>query len=276
MPFTLDPEFAAAFKAANGSGPSSPSPVGDVKTRRDGFAANLTPLLVTQFPRLPAVSFKDFYTTSADGHQVLLRWHFKPGRNPGSAFLYIHGGGLIRGDIAAFDGLVDEYVEKSGVPYLSVEYRLAPEHRYPKALEDVYAGLTCLHANASELSVNSNRIGIHGESAGGGLAAALAIYAREKQGPSITKQILIYPMLDDRIITPDVLIKPYLVWSGADNETGWDAYLGDKRGTVDVPATAAAARLRDPAGLPPLYAEVGELDLFRDQIVDYVQKFLKA
>ncbi|KAF4453163.1 hypothetical protein F53441_4102 [Fusarium austroafricanum] len=276
MPFKFDPEFSAAFKAAGGSTGGPSTPVGDVQTRRAGFKANLKPLLATQFPERASISKTDYFTKSADGHKVHLRWHSKPGSAPGSALLYIHGGGLIMGDVSTFDGLVDEYVDTSGVPYLSVEYRLAPEHKYPKPLEDVYAGLKWLHEHAHELGVDPSRIGIHGESAGGGLAAALTIYAREAQGPSIAKQILVYPMLDDRVIQPDIYIKPFLVWSGDDNETGWDAYLGDKRGTTNVSETAAPARLEHPSGLPPMYAEVGELDLFRDQVVDYVQRFSKA
>lgn len=276
MPFYFDPEFAAAYAPYATPKTQPGTKVGDVKTRRAGFATVLKPLLATQFPTLLTILTKDYFTKSSDGYELLLRWYSKPNSNPGSAVLFIHGGGLILGHVSAFDGLVAEYVNTSGVPYLSVEYRLAPEHKYPKAVEDVYAGMTWLHEHASELGVETNRIGVHGDSAGGGLAAALAIFARERRGPPIAKQILVYPMLDDRIIKPDHHTEPFLIWSGQDNETGWNAYLGDKRGTTTVPETAAAARLKDPTGLPSLYVEVGELDLFRDQAVDYVQKFSKA
>lgn len=280
MAFKLDSEFSAATSTAVGpSAPPSAMPE-DIETRRQNFATKFKPLLAMQFPRIPWISKKNFFTTSADGHEVLLRWYSKTtsitSSTSGPAILFIHSGGLIYADVSTFDGLVEEYVSQCDVPYLSVEYRLAPEHKYPKALEDVYAGLAWLHAHAAELGVNPDRIAIHGESAGGGLAAALAIYSRQMKGPRIAKQILIYPMLDDRVVKSDSFIEPHLVWSGADNEYGWRAYLGDKRGGADVPSTAAAARLEDPTGLPPLYAEVGVLDLFRDQVIEYVNIFLRA
>jgi acetyl esterase/lipase len=279
MPFTLDPEIGAilpAVAAATAGAPLPPLAVGDVKSRRDAFAAWLAPTASANFPKKSSITTKDYYAQSLDGHEVLLRWYSKRGTNPGSAVLYLHPGGLILGDISVFDGVVQSYVAKSGVSYLSVEYRLAPEHPYPKPLEDAYAGLVWLHEHATELGVNRTRIAVHGESAGGGLAAALAIYTLEKQGPAIAKQILIYPMLDDRVIKSDPHITPYVTWSGNDNETGWNAYIGSKRGSADLPATASPARLKDPAGLPPLYIDVGELDLFRDEAIAYADKFRKA
>jgi acetyl esterase/lipase len=277
MGFTVEPEFAATSAAFLNLRPASSPAVGDVQTRRQDFLSHFKPLLDTQFPRISTIHSRDYRAISVDGHRVPLRWYFKSGSSPGSAILFIHSGGLILGDTPTFDGLVNEYVDKSGVPFLSVEYRLAPEHKYPKALEDVFAGLVWLHTHAAELGVDPNRIGIHGESAGGGLAAALAIHARDMQGPAIAKQILIYPMLDDRNIRADRNMEQFLVWSAADNETGWNAYLGEnKRGSARVPPTAAAARLEDAKNLPPLYIEVGVLDLFRDEAIEHMKKHLQA
>ena len=277
MSFTVDPEFAAMSAAVLSLRPASSPVVGDVQTRRKDFLSHFKPLLLANFPRLSTVHSMDYWTKATDGHHIPLRWYFKPGFSPGSAILFIHSGGLILGDTPTFDGLVEEYVDKSGVPFLSVEYRLAPEHKYPKALEDVFAGLVWLHAHAAELGVDPDRIGVHGESAGGGLAAALAIHARDMQGPPIAKQILIYPMLDDRNIRAEKAMKPFLVWSEADNETGWNAYLGEtKRGSPSVPPTAAAGRLENATNLPPLYIEVGVLDLFRNEAIEYMKKHLQA
>lgn len=276
MPFTLDPEIEAAL-ALGGTKTAAESPaLGDIRARRNGFAATLAHTIIFNFPFEPTVTTKDYFATSSDGHRVLLRWYSKASSNPGSAVLYLHPGGLILGDVSSFDRVVQCYVEKSGVPYLSIEYRLAPEHPYPKALEDAYAGLLWLHEHASELGVQTNRIAVHGESAGGGLAAALTIHALEKQGPMIAKQILVYPMLDDRMAEPNPHIVPYLTWSSCDNETGWTAYLGSNQGSGNLLSTAAAARLRDPTGLPPLYIEAGELDLFCKQAVVFAERFREA
>ncbi|KAH6691680.1 Alpha/Beta hydrolase protein [Plectosphaerella plurivora] len=260
MPFNLDPEFAAAFASPVRPDESRPAAaVGDIQSRRKGFADKFTPLLATQFPRDPRISTKDYFTKSLDGHDVLFRWCSKPDCTPDSAIIFIHSGGLILANVSTFDGIIEEYVDKSG-------------HRYLKALEDVYAGLEWLHEHAPQLGVNPD-------------ASAFTVRAqvevslrrsREKQGPRIAKQVLIYPMLDDRVIKANPLIAPYLAWSAADNETGWDAYLGIKRGGKDVLATVVPARLEDPAGLPPLYVEVGELDLFRDQVLAYVRKYLES
>jgi acetyl esterase/lipase len=280
MPFKLDAEVAAALQVMT-SDPPPPGPaLGDVQAHRDALGANLKLMYETNYPKEdPTITEKDFYTTSADGHRVMLRWYWKssPDSEPGPAILFIHSGGTIIGKVTDFDNILHYYVAKTGVPFLSVEYRLSPEVQYPKALEDVYAGLVWLHQHAGKLGVDPGRVAVMGESAGGLLAAALCIYAREKGDPAISKQLLVYPMLDDRSVKADKDIRPFLVWRDVDNQTGWDAYLGsDVRGSEAVPATAAPARLVDAAGLPPVYIEVGELDLFREENVMYASKFWRA
>jgi acetyl esterase/lipase len=278
MPYKLDAEVAAALHAMT-SNPTSPRPaLGDVKAHRDTLGANIKLMYDANYPKEdPSIIQKDFYTASADGHRVMVRWYSLPGFEPGPAILFIHSGGTIIGKVTDFDNLLHHYVAKTGVPFLSVEYRLSPEVQYPKALEDVYAGLNWLHEHACELGVDTTRVAVMGESAGGLIAAALCIYAREKGGPAISKQLLVYPMLDDRSVKADDEIRPFLVWRDVDNQTGWDAYLGsDVRGSEAVPATAAPARLVDAAGLPPVYIEVGELDLFREENVSYASKFWRA
>jgi acetyl esterase/lipase len=159
---------------------------------------------------------------------------------------------------------------------LSVEYRRAPEHPFPTPLEDAYAALHWLHEHASELGVDPDRVGVMGDSAGGGMAAALTILARDRGGPRIARQILLMPMLDDRTVTPDPHIAPYLLWSYDDSLTAWPALLGETAGGPDVPATAAPARLEDATGLPPAYIEVGQLDVFRDEDTAYATKLSRA
>ncbi|WP_456156783.1 alpha/beta hydrolase fold domain-containing protein [Streptomyces mirabilis] len=127
-----------------------------------------------------------------------------------------------------------------------------------------------------DLGVDRGRIAVMGDSAGGGLAAALSILTRERGGPAIARQILLMPMLDDRTTTPDPHIEPYLLWSYDDSRTAWAALLGDAAGRPDVPATAAPARLEDATGLPPAYIEVGQLDAFRDEDLAYATKLSRA
>ena len=275
MTFKLDAEVATALQAMGTAGLPA---LGDVQAHRDGLGANLRLLYEASYPIEDlSVTQKDFYTTSADGHQVLLRWYSKPGVGAGPAVLFVHSGGMIIGEVADFDNILHYYVFKTGIGFLSVEYRLAPEARYPKALEDTYAGLVWLHAHAAELRVDPSHIAVMGESAGGNLAAAVCIYARDRGGPSISKQLLIYPMLSDHTVQADETTKPFLTWRDVDNETGWEAYLGPgHRGSDKVPITAAPSRLADASGLPPMYMEVGELDLFRDEDIAYAAKLWRA
>jgi acetyl esterase/lipase len=167
-------------------------------------------------------------------------------------------------------------VSASGVPMLQVEYRLAPEHPHPTPVEDCYAALGWLTAHAAELGVDPARIAVMGDSAGGGLAAGVALLARDRGGPALARQVLVYPMLDDRTRTPDPEIVPYATWTYDDNVTGWDALLGEAAGTDDVSPYAAPARALELAGLAPAYIEVGELDAFRDEDVAYARRLAGA
>jgi len=231
-------------------------------------------------PPFEDVATQDFTTKAEDGHELLLRWFYKKDlpTQPGSAFVYAHGGGMIACSLNVYDKVIKANVSASGVPLLAVEYRLAPEVRAPVPMTDVYAGLQWLHAHAAELGVDPARIGIAGDSAGGGIAASLAHYVKKNGGPAIQKQILVYPMLDDRTIDEDPLLGDYLIWNEVDNETGWTALLGDRRGTDDVAVTEAPGRMtvEDAKDLPPAYIDIGELDLFRDEDIAYAQKLGRA
>lgn len=168
---------------------------------------------------------------------------------------------------------VSRYVSTTGVPFLAVDYRLAPEVQAPIPTTDAYAGLQYLHSHAAELGVDPSRIAVMGDSAGGGIAASLAHYAKQQRGPAIAKQILIYPMLDDRNTILDPALAPFATWSNDDNITGWTSLLGSRIGASDVKAIEAAGRARvaDMHGLPPAYIDVGELDIFRDEDLQYAK-----
>jgi acetyl esterase/lipase len=217
------------------------------------------------------IETKDFQVKAKDGHSIQLRWFRKKGSTSTSAVYYMHGGGMISCSLNIYNPIIANYVSNTGVPFLGVDYRLAPEVQYPTPHEDCFAGLVWLHGHAAELGVNPRRIAIMGDSAGGGLAACLALLARQRRGPAIAKQILLYPMLDDRNIQQDPKTAAFALWSAADNETAWTALLGPRRGCANLPDTAAPARLVDATGLPPAYVEVGELDLFRDEDVQYTR-----
>lgn len=192
---------------------------------------------------------------------------------PGApALVWLHGGGYTMGTLGMDDQRCSEFALETGMLVVSVDYRLAPEHPYPAALEDGYAALAGLHARARDLGVDPARIAIGGASAGGGLAAALAQVAHDRQAVRPVFQLLIYPMLDDRTgqsDDPDDARRR--VWGASDNRFGWAAYLGQDADRSNPPAYASAARRADLSGLPPAWIGVGALDLFHDEDLAYAE-----
>jgi acetyl esterase/lipase len=275
------PEIAAVLQAAAPPPDSDPGPaVGDVITRRTNTAAMFT-ALASSMEVPPDVEVRRHNLTAADGQVLPLTWYQPIGeRTAGAAMLYLHGGGMIASleqTAPVYDIAVRQYVSRSGVPALVVDYRVAPEHPHPTPVEDCYAALQWLHEHAAELDVDPTRLAVAGDSAGGGLAAGVALLARDRGGPRLALQLLIYPMLDDRTVVPDPQLRPeFLVWTYDDNVTGWGALLGAAAGGADVSPYAAPARAADLAGLPPAYIDVGDLDVFRDEDVDYARRLLAA
>jgi acetyl esterase/lipase len=196
---------------------------------------------------------------------------------PGPVLYYIHGGGMIGGNNrTGIEEILDWAVELNAV-VVSAEYRLAPEHRYPAQIEDAYSGLQWTASHAGMIGADPSRIVLAGKSAGGGLAAALALLARDRKGPLPIGQILICPMLDDRNDTPSAFQMAGLgVWDRTSNQTGWSAMLGEHRAVADVPAYAAPARAQDLSGLPPAFLDVGSAETFRDEVVAYAARIWQA
>lgn len=189
---------------------------------------------------------------------------------PRPAFLYTHGGGLVMGSARNISDELLDWAQEFGAVIVSVDYRLAPESPHPGPVEECYAALSWVAGTASELGVDPHRIVIMGESAGGGLAAATALLARDRGGPALAGQLLRCPMLDDRNETPSALQgEGRGVWDRTLNIAAWTALLGDARGGPDVPAYAAPARATDLAGLPPALVDVGAAETFRDEAVAY-------
>jgi acetyl esterase/lipase len=160
---------------------------------------------------------------------------------------------------------------------VTVEYRLAPEYPDPYPVEDCYAGLRWTAEHAEALGIAPGRLIIAGASAGGGLAAGTALLARDRKGPRLAGQVLIYPMLDDRDQTVSTAqIDGIGVWDRVSNLTGWTALLGDRRGTTDVSVYAAPARATDLSGLPPAFIDCGSAEVFRDEDVAYASALWEA
>jgi acetyl esterase/lipase len=275
MAFTYDPEFAAAVAEAGGPIELAQAAPGDWQTLRELGDAGLAAMMAL-IPAMPDVLTKDFEIEGYQGAPIGARWYHKEENPlPGPAVLYIHGGGMVLGSMEIYSPAVATIMDGGGVPVLSVDYRLAPEHPHPVPVEDCFAALSWLHAHAAELGVDPARIAVMGDSAGGGLAAGTAILARDR-GVPVAKQILIYPMLDDRNVVPDSELVTFVTWTYDANMTGWGALLGDRRGADDVPPSAAPAREVDHHGLPAAYIEVGELDIFRDEDIEYAQQLSRA
>ena len=191
--------------------------------------------------------------------------------------VWMHGGGLIAGTAAGDDAQCRWLSDELGAIVMSVEYRLAPEHPYPAAVDDCYGALLWASSNADELGVDPDRIAVGGGSAGGGLAAAVAIAARDAGGPALAFQYLRYPMLDDRgSSASSAEFADIPSWSGRNNAFAWSCVLGNSVGTDAVPPRAAPARLDDFRGLAPALIQVGDLDVFRDEDIDYARRLMIA
>ncbi|MFI1763440.1 alpha/beta hydrolase [Streptomyces sp. NPDC020800] len=191
---------------------------------------------------------------------------------------YMHGGGMITGNAwSVLPRLLREWALPLETAVVSVEYRLAPQARYPGPVEDCYAGLVWAAAHPDALGIDADRIVIGGKSAGGGLAAALALLARDRGGPAPVGQLLLCPMLDDRGDTVSGHQMAGLdTWDRTSNATGWQALLGDRYGAADLPPYAAPARATDLSGLPAAYIEVGSAETLRDEGVAYAQAIWQA
>jgi triacylglycerol lipase len=198
--------------------------------------------------------------------------------SPIPAIVHMHGGGYVMGSPEAEVHRHRQLAAELGCCIVSVDYRLAPETVFPGAIEDCHAALAWLFANADALGVAPARVGVMGESAGGGLAAALALMARDRGLPRLAFQHLIYPMLDDRSgqhDDPHACVGEFL-WTPHNNRFGWNALLGERHAGQDVPAYAAAARADDLAGLPPAFVATGALDLFLEEDLEYARRLARA
>jgi acetyl esterase/lipase len=208
---------------------------------------------------------------------IALRVH-RPARSVPAlpCIIYLHGGGMVMGTAERSDATFERWCTLFNCVGIVVEYRLAPETPYPGPLDDCYAGLQYVFTHAEEFDIDPNRIGIAGPSAGGGLAAGLGLLARDRGEVPVLFQLLIYPMIDDRMQTVSSQWDDTPVWTRASNRFGWSKYLPGIVGSDDVPIYAAPARAGDLSRLPPSYVMVGTLDGFLDEDISYANRLMQA
>lgn len=277
-----DREFATIVAGLGEMGAILPGlPVGDVAGRRERYDLRFQKSLSMTPPTADVVQHSH-KIRSKDGKFIALV-EFRPKGAPiqaSPAIYHVHGGGMILGSVASFTSAIVARARSYNLPIFSIEYRLAPENPHPVPVNDCYAGLEWLYKNASGLGVDCKRIMVLGESAGGGLAAGVTLMARDKGlSPPVAYQMLIYPMLDDRNLQPQPRIEPHTKWRSDDNKTGWGALLGEAAGQdceVAGHQYAAPARAQDLSGLPPTYIDVGHLDFFVKEDIEYAARLLAA
>lgn len=273
----LDPELAAPLDAwlkATGGGIK----LHDIPAARR-MMDELIAAQMAKVPPIEGINSEDHQAPGPEGDPDVFVRVYQPTDRPDSlpALLWIHGGGYVLGSVERDDFLAKHLARVGQCVVASVEYRLAPEHPFPAPVEDCYAALKWLAAHSDDFGVDRSRIAIGGASAGGGLAAGLALLTRDRAEVELSFQLLIYPMIDDRnIAAASQTLPDTFVWSRENNLMGWRAYLGHEPGGPDVSPYAAAARATDLSGLAPAYIPVGDLDLFLDENVDYAQRMLAA
>ncbi len=271
----LDPELRVVVEKLPTDRPMN---LNEIPKARTGMKKMVTAMLAN-LPAVEGVTSQDRFAPGSEGDPDVRVRVYQPNDQTSKlpALYWIHGGGYVMGDIEQDDRLMMQLVKRIGCVCVSVDYRLAPEHPFPAPVEDCYAGLKWLFAHSDELGVEPARIAIGGASGGGGLAAGLALLARDRGEVQVAFQLLIYPMIDDRNVTPaSYAITDPRMWNRESNLLGWKAYLGRDGGGADVSPYAAAARASDLTNLPPAYIPVGALDLFVDENIEYAQRLIQA
>lgn len=276
-PHTFDPELAAALAMM------PEVDITDLAAARAAQAGQIAAALAASDSA--GVDVSDLLAPGPPGAPDVMLRVYRPqcrvrGAGPLPVVYGIHGGGFVLGSPDVDHDWNLLLCRELEVLVASVDYRLAPEHPFPAALEDCYAGLRALTDHAGALGIRADRIALWGDSAGAGLAAALTLLCRDRGGPAVCFQHLCSPALDDRLETASArLFTDTPVWNRHNACLSWDAYLGaDVRATAAVSAYAAPARAAagDLTGLPPAYISVMEFDPLRDEGVDYAHALTSA
>ena len=227
---------------------------------------------------VPGVGLERVRIPRPDGSALTLYLYRPLGlRAGGPAMLYTHGGGMVVGSASAHHAIVSAYARDLGILVVSCDYRLAPEHPFPAALDDVHATYRWMHSEPAKLGIDPGRIAVAGESAGGGLTAALCQRIRDEWDLAPAMQVLIYPMLDDRTGQAETEgMRGQIGWTPASNQFGWSSYLRSRSEDGAPPEHAVPARRTDLSGLSPAWIGVGSLDLFHGEGVEYGRRLSAA
>ena len=266
----LDPEVAPALEAIP---VEMITAIGDDPQAAKAMFAGFLEQMATMLP--PTEVTIEERMIPGPGGDLRVVIYQPPTEAPRPGLLWIHGGGSSIGD-ARDDGSCVPHAEHSGCTIVSVDYRMAPDHPAPAGTEDCYAALNWMVEHAADLGIDTDRIAIGGASAGGGMAASLALMNRDRSGPKINFQLLLYPMIDDTHDTHSGhFVTHPSVWNRDVSMKAWKMYLGDSYGG-DVSPYAAASRATDLSNLPPAFITVGTMDLFRDENIEYARRLLAA
>ena len=268
----IDPEARVPLDQLLELMPGGFNSIPDIVERRAALAQLLA---AVEVPPNPNVTSEDRTVPGPEGEPDITVRVYRPVNVTGSlpGIYFIHGGGMVLGSVAEEDAVATMVCDQVGAVVVSVEYRLAPEHPHPAPVEDCYAGLVWMARNAAELGIDPDRLAVYGGSAGGGLTIATTLLARDRGFPALRFQMPIYPMIDDRNETASSHeITEIGVWDRAGNIEAWKWYLGD--GKPDQ--YAAPTRAEDLSGLPPTYIDVGTVDLFRDEDIEFATRLMQA
>ena len=270
----IDPASSLPLEELLNTLPGGFNAIEDIKERRN-VINSLVRMMTAELPPIDNIVIEDRNIAAPDALLELVVRIYKPtgvsGGLPG--IFFIHGGGMIMGSIETENHKAAMLCETIQSIVVSVEYRLAPENPHPAQVQDCYEALVWMSKNAAELGFDADRLAIVGGSAGGGLAIATALMARDQEFPKLSFQMANYPMIDDRNETPSSKeITDVGIWDRKANIEAWDWYLGGK----NADEYAAPARAKDLSGLPPTFIDVGELDLFRDEDIEFAKRLLQA
>jgi acetyl esterase/lipase len=275
MPPPFDPELTAALEALGGLSRERITPE-NLAVHRQRDAASRPRPTVAELRADGHFAVEELSVPGVGGGPDITLVHARPAgaAGPLPVLYYMHGGGLVMGNAwSVLPKILRDWSAPLGMAVVSVEYRLAPETRYPGPLDDCHTGLVWTARHADELGLDAERVIIGGKSAGGGLAAALTLLNRDRgEGPTPVGQLLQCPMLDDRLDTPSAFqMEEIGLWDRSSTAVCWRAYLGDHYGDPDLSPYAAPGRATDLSGLPPTYIDVGSAETFRDENVAYAQ-----
>lgn len=266
----IDPESRIPLEGLLQALPGGFNSIPDIVQRREVLSQMLA---ASEVPTNPNIAVSNHVAPGPAGEIAVRVYSPKKASKPAAGLIYIHGGGMIMGGLDGQDATCQMMAERLGAVIASVDYRKAPENPYPAAPEDCYAAASWVFENAAELNLDASNIGIYGQSAGGGLAIAVALMARDRGGPKFSFLAPIYPMIDDRNTSESSkLVTDVGIWDRAGSIEAWGWYLGGEA----ADQYAAPARAEDISGLPPTFIDVGELDLFRDEDMDFAKRLAEA